>query len=67
VSELSDHIDEQALRPAQTSADGVTVTRRSLKELDDHADRERANNALASTNTGFPFRIYQIVPSGGPQ
>ncbi|HIF00783.1 MAG TPA: hypothetical protein EYQ63_28210 [Fuerstia sp.] len=67
MSELSDQITTDAQKPQAISADGVTVTRRSLS---DQIEVDRYLQDVAATapaNKGPGFRINQIVPSGGPQ
>lgn len=49
--ELEDAADDAAATPQAMSADGVSATARSLKELDDHIDR-KANRAVSRTDSG---------------
>jgi len=65
MSDLSDQIALDALKPQSTSADGVTITRRSVSEQIAADKYARDLAAQASTNKGPGFRICQIVPSGG--
>ena len=67
MSELSDQIPIDAQKPQSISADGVTVTRRSLQEQIDVDRYLRDVSATDPANKGPGFRINQIVPSGGPQ
>ena len=67
MSELSDLIPIDAQKPQSISADGVTVTRRSLQEQIDVDRYLRDVSATTPANKGPGFRINQIVPSGGPQ
>ena len=67
MSELSDLIPIDAQKPQSISADGVTVTRRSLQEQIDVDRYLRDVAATAPASKGPGFRINQIVPSGGPQ
>jgi hypothetical protein len=67
MSELSDQISTDAQKPQSISADGVTVTRRSLQEQIDVDRYLRDVSATDPANKGPGFRINQIVPSGGPQ
>ena len=58
-------IDSRVAKAQSTSADGVSVTRRSVS---DEIAWDRYKRDIAATNgTGRGFRIQQIVPSGGPQ
>lgn len=65
LTELSEHIDEQAQKSQSTTADGVTVNRRTLKELDDHYDRQAARQAAASPAAMFRSMNAKIVAPGG--
>ena len=67
MSELSDQIATDAQKPQSISADGVTVTRRSLQEQIDVDRYLRDVSATDPANKGPGVRINQIVPSGGPQ
>ncbi|MCP4510362.1 MAG: hypothetical protein GY826_28645 [Fuerstiella sp.] len=67
MSELSDQITTDALKPQSISADGVTVAQRSLSDQIDVDRYLRDVSATDPANTGPGFRISQIVPSGGPQ
>jgi len=67
MSNLSDQIATDTSKPQSVTVDGVTVTRRSLKEQIE-ADRYLRDTAAADpANKGPGFRIQQIVPSGGSQ
>ena len=67
MSDLSEQIASNAVKPQSVTADGVTVTRRSLKEQIE-ADRYLRDTAATDpANKGPGFRIQQIVTSGGPQ
>ena len=55
LNELSDAIDEQATKSQATSADGVSIQRRTLKELDDHYDRRANREAAANGRLGVSF------------
>lgn len=65
LSDLADHIDEQAQKSQATSADGVSVQRRSLKDLDDHYDRQAARQAAADPAATFRLMNAKIVAPGG--
>ncbi len=62
LSDLSDSIDEQATKSQATSADGVSVQRRTLKELDDHYDRVASRQAAANGRLGI--NIIQLRMPG---
>ncbi len=62
LSDLSDSIDEQATKSQATSADGVSVQRRTLKDLDDHYDRVAGREAAKAGGLGF--RIVQLRQPG---
>lgn len=58
ISELEDAADAEAAKALSTSADGVSVGRRSLKELDDHIDRVANREAAAGRRS--PFTIFKM-------
>jgi len=62
LDDLSDDIDEQATKSQATSADGVSIQRRTLKELDDHYDRK--SNREAATNGRLGIRFFNTKPPG---
>ena len=67
MSDLSDQIAEDALKPQSTTADGVSVTRRTLTEqiaADKYAREATATDPanMAATLRGMMFKI---VPPGG--
>lgn len=62
LDDLSDAIDDQALKPRATSADGVSIQRSSLKEQDDHYDRKANREAAASGGAGV--RFFNTKPPG---
>lgn len=66
MSDTSDQIAIDALKPASVSNDGVTVTRRSLKEQIE-ADRYLRDIAATPTNAAALFKSmnFKIVPPGG--
>jgi hypothetical protein len=66
VSATSDQIAIDALKAASVSNDGVTVTRRSLKEQIE-ADRYLRDIAATPTNAASLFMSmnFKIVPPGG--
>lgn len=64
ISDLEASISEQALKSSSTTADGISVTRRSLKELTDFADRQRNINAAASPAALFRGMNTTLVPPG---
>lgn len=55
-------IDAAILTPQSVSADGVTVTNRSLAELAAEASRRAAN--CAGRCTSPPFRMMKTKPPG---
>lgn len=67
VSDLEAMADAEFAKSQSTSADGVSVSRRSLQDQIAWLKYKRDQAAVASTNAGPGFRINQIVPSGGPQ
>jgi hypothetical protein len=62
LDDLSDSIDEQATKSQATSADGVSVQRRTLKELDDHYDRKAGREAASAGRLGI--NIIQLRMPG---
>ena len=66
MSETSDQIAIEALRPQSVSNDGVTVTRRSLKEQIE-ADRYLRDIAATPANGAALFKSmnFKVVPPGG--
>ena len=66
MSATSDQIAIDALKPASVSNDGVTVTRRSLKEQIE-ADRYLRDINATPTNAASLFKSmnFKIVPPGG--
>jgi hypothetical protein len=60
-------IDARVEKMASTTADGVSVTRRSVDEEIAWDRYKRSVSAGTTANRGPGFRIQQIVPSGGPQ
>lgn len=62
VEDAEDIADANAAEPASMSADGVTVTNRSLKETDDHVDRVR--NREAGRNGNLGVRFFNTKPPG---
>jgi len=67
ASDLEAAIDIQALKSQSTSADGISVSRRSLADQVAYLRYKRDQAAVTPANAGIGFRINQIVPSGGPQ
>lgn len=65
MTDISDQIESDALKPQSTSVDGVSSTRRSLKDLIEADQYIAAKNATAASNKQTGFRIQQIVPQGG--
>lgn len=63
LSDLDAAIDAQAAKPQSTSADGVSMQRRSLKELDEHY-QAKANREAAASSTRLPFRLFNTSPPG---
>lgn len=65
MSTLSDQIALDALKPQAVSNDGVSVTRRSLKDQIE-ADRYARDVAATPANAAALFRSmnYKIVPPG---
>lgn len=65
MSDLSEKIEDDAQKTQSTTVDGVTTTRRSLKDQIE-ADRYLRDVAAAEAGgVGVVFR--QIVPSGGAE
>ena len=65
MTALSDQIATDALKPQATANDGVSVTRRSLKELTDYEKFQAAKTAVASPVEFLRKQIIQVVPPGG--
>ena len=66
MSDVSDKIAADALKTQSTTNDGVSITRRSLK---DQIEADRYLRDIAATdpeNAGLGFRINQVVANGGP-
>ena len=65
MSDISDQLATDALKPASVSNDGVTVTRRSLSEQI-AADKYLASKeASASPANVFRGMTMRVVPPGG--
>ena len=64
-----DAIDARVAKSQSTSADGVSVTRRSVSDeiAWDEYKRKIAAQEAAQTHNKLPFQIFQIVSSGGPR
>ena len=64
MSEPADQLAAEALKPASVSNDGVTVTRRSLKELIDYENHLAAKAATASMVDTLRGMQFKTVPPG---
>jgi len=62
-----DAIDARVQKAQATTADGVSVNRRSVSDEIAWDRYKRDVSATSSANAGPGFRIMQIVPSGGPR
>lgn len=67
MSDLTDQIATDAAKPQATTADGVSITRRSLQELADADAYTRAAEATRPANMAATLRgmMFKIVPPGG--
>ncbi len=67
MSELSEQIASDALKPQATAADGVSVSRRSLSELISADKYLRDVDATSPANMAATLRgmCFKIVPPGG--
>lgn len=67
ADDLNEIVQNEAAKPASTSIEGNSTTRRSLGELQDVADRAAANEAAQSANGGLKRRRFRHrPPAGGP-
>jgi len=62
AEDLSERIEQDAANPESASADGVSVKRRSLRDLID-ADKHLSNRRASSSPTAALRRV-KIVPPG---
>lgn len=60
----SEQLAAESLKAQSTSIDGVTVTRRSLKELMEYENHQAAKAAAASPVRAFRGMVAKIVPPG---
>lgn len=65
MSDITDRIESEALKSLSTSNDGVSVTRRSSKDLIEAEQFRAANEAVNSTVARTGLRMQQIKPGGG--
>ncbi len=65
MSEISDQLASEALKAQSVSADGVTVSRRSLQELMEYEKHLAAQTAAASPAAFFRGITCKVVPPGG--
>lgn len=65
MSDISDQVEADALKPQSMSSDGQTVVKRSLTELIEADKYTRANTAAASPAAMFRSMNCKIVPPGG--
>jgi len=65
LSEPADQLAAEALKAASVSNDGVTVTRRSLKDLIEYENHLAAKKATASPAAMLRSMCSKIVPPGG--
>lgn len=66
MSDITDQIATDAAKPLTTSADGISVSRRSLKELSDADAYTRSAEATSPNNMAATLRgmMFKIVPPG---
>lgn len=67
MSDVSDRIAQDALKPQSTSVDGVQITRRSLQDQIAADQYLRNADATAPASMGDTLRgmCFKIVPPGG--
>ena len=65
MGEPADQLAAEALKPQTVSNDGVTISRRSLKDLMDYENHLAAKAAAASPAAMFRAMNCKIVPPGG--
>ena len=65
MSDLSDQIANDALKPQAVTVDGVSTTYRSTKDQIEADKHTAANAATASPAQALKGMILQIVPPGG--
>lgn len=64
--ELEDAADTAAATPQAMSADGVSATARSLKELDDHIDRKANREVARKSSGGIGIKLFGLkMPGAG--
>ena len=65
-TELEDAADAAAAKPQSMAADGVSVTTRTLKELDDHIDRKANRAASRKDSGGIGVKFFGLkMPGAG--
>lgn len=66
MSEISDRIAEDALKPQSTSVDGTSITRRSAADQIAADNHTRASTATAPANMANTLRgmMFKFVPPG---
>lgn len=57
-------LERESGKAQSTTADGVSVTRRSLKELSDLADRQANKEAVSNINDFLGASRRKLVPPG---
>ena len=65
MSEISDKLAAEALKPQTVSNDGVTVSRRSLTELMEYEKHLAAKAATADMGSTVRGMFSKIVAPGG--
>lgn len=65
MSEPADQLAAEALKPASVSNDGVTISRRALKDLIEYENHLASKAATASPAAMFRAMNSKIVPPGG--
>jgi hypothetical protein len=65
MSDISEQLAAEALKPQSVSNDGVTVSRRSLAELIEYEKHLAAQTAAASPAAFFRGITCKVVPPGG--
>lgn len=65
MAEPADQLAAEALKPQTVSNDGVTISRRSLKDLMDYENHLAAKTAAASPAATFLSMNCKIVAPGG--
>lgn len=65
MAQPADQLAAEALKAQSVSNDGVTVSRRSLKELMDYENHLAAKTAAASPAKAFRNMTCVMVPPGG--